>query len=465
MPVVHEPARRAGSPAVRTRALEGDGLTALRIVVALLATLALLAVWRPAVVRAQEAGVQVPQDSAARPAMTTHTVKAGETLWALAVRYYGDGHRWRELAQRNGLGDGERPLLIGTVLRVPASPPVADGAVRPDTSVPKVALTAARPRPPAGAAAPRSLAAQTGKPAGARAATAARTDPDSAVASPADEAAFARSVARIGIVAPGAERLARGRDEATIFTPSRPDVDTAALRQSLRPRLAPPRRGEYDAAPYAIASALPRLGAIAGRVGVSPAEARAGEGRLHLADEVVLRVDSGATLVPGDRVVAVEASTMLGRDLRLVEPRAVLRVLRVEPGQPVVARIERQMGIVTPGLAIVPRAGEPAPSGTRIDTVPGGDLETTVRWVAGEALVPSLQTYLLLDVPPGAGVRAGDQFSLVQREGAGEAAREARIAVARVVRVDETGSTAIVVRQDRPGIAAGVTARRTGRAR
>lgn len=49
----------------------------------------------------------------------THTVVAGDTLWALADRYLGSGPRWQEIADLNGVRD-PRTLQIGTRLRIPA---------------------------------------------------------------------------------------------------------------------------------------------------------------------------------------------------------------------------------------------------------------------------------------------------------------------------------------------------------
>ena len=45
----------------------------------------------------------------------TYTVKRGDTLWAIACRFYGDGTRWSDLAARNRIGDPKK-LQVGTVL-------------------------------------------------------------------------------------------------------------------------------------------------------------------------------------------------------------------------------------------------------------------------------------------------------------------------------------------------------------
>ncbi|MDR2686732.1 MAG: glucosaminidase domain-containing protein [Oscillospiraceae bacterium] len=48
----------------------------------------------------------------------THVVKQGDTLWALAVRYLGDGQKWPLIQQLNG-GIDPRRLRIGSILRIP----------------------------------------------------------------------------------------------------------------------------------------------------------------------------------------------------------------------------------------------------------------------------------------------------------------------------------------------------------
>ena len=47
----------------------------------------------------------------------TYTVRKGDTLWAIACRFYGDGTRWSVLAAKNGIGDPKK-LPIGKVLRL-----------------------------------------------------------------------------------------------------------------------------------------------------------------------------------------------------------------------------------------------------------------------------------------------------------------------------------------------------------
>ena len=52
-----------------------------------------------------------------RPAVTTYTVKKGDTLWDIAFRFYGDSTKWGIIAEKNGVSN-PRTLQIGTVLQL-----------------------------------------------------------------------------------------------------------------------------------------------------------------------------------------------------------------------------------------------------------------------------------------------------------------------------------------------------------
>ena len=66
------------------------------------------------------------EPAAGRPVLARHTVRRGETLYAIAVLHYGDGELWPELARANSI---RRPsdLRVGSVIVVPAVDAVREG--------------------------------------------------------------------------------------------------------------------------------------------------------------------------------------------------------------------------------------------------------------------------------------------------------------------------------------------------
>lgn len=61
-----------------------------------------------------------PSTGSGSAAYRTHTIKKGDTLWNLAAKYLGDGHRWKEITKLNNITD-PRKIRIGQVLKIPNS--------------------------------------------------------------------------------------------------------------------------------------------------------------------------------------------------------------------------------------------------------------------------------------------------------------------------------------------------------
>ncbi|QIS15845.1 LysM peptidoglycan-binding domain-containing protein [Nocardia arthritidis] len=52
------------------------------------------------------------------PAAQTYTVEPGDTLWAIAERFYGDGNRYQEIANASGIANPDA-INVGQVLTIP----------------------------------------------------------------------------------------------------------------------------------------------------------------------------------------------------------------------------------------------------------------------------------------------------------------------------------------------------------
>jgi len=263
------------------------------------------------------------------------------------------------------------------------------------------------------------------------------------------------------------QRGARGADVSTIFQGHAYDpVETEeAVLAVLPARKARPRNSEYASAPYAVApTTVLQAGAVGRRAGSAGASFRGIE-RFVLVDEAEITLPSGTPAVVGARFVSVDAEVLLKPSAQMVSPTGVFEVVKAEAGRPVVARVIQQTGRIEEGQKLLPLEGNAIGSDVALIVVPRAATapETEVVWVAGDALLPSVQSFLMLGAGEREGVKAGDQFALVKRQGLGPDAVEQRVALVRVVRVTAFGSTAIVIRQDQPGISVGGAARLVGR--
>ncbi|MFD6896004.1 LysM peptidoglycan-binding domain-containing protein [Rhodococcus sp. NPDC060086] len=71
----------------------------------------------PAAARAAAAPAAEPAPAAA-PAPRTHTVASGDTLWAIAERFYGDGNQYQRIADASGISNPDL-IRAGQVLTIP----------------------------------------------------------------------------------------------------------------------------------------------------------------------------------------------------------------------------------------------------------------------------------------------------------------------------------------------------------
>ncbi|WP_373061290.1 LysM peptidoglycan-binding domain-containing protein [Gemmatimonas sp.] len=484
-----------------------------RICVALLATLALLLVWRPTVVHGQEAdGRIVPVtdstiDQVKDSATTSHVVRRGETLWGIAARYYGDGHQWPALARRNRIATtGPAPLRVGMKLTVPASPTfrgakaAAVAAAPADSTVPSVALAKAGegtlpPPPPARPSG--SLSAQTASKSNADAGTAAAATKGRApaksdkaarvaaidtVAKPliepdtsrvnfqpphASELTMSRKGTRIGLTDLESQEASRKSSEVeTVFHRDMPDAAEAERRTRavLRPNTPAPRQAEFDAAPFVVLQLeLAKAGSITKRVGSLASAETEYPQRAIITDQIEVRPPAGVTYTVGQRFVAITTPVGADKQSLIAIPAGIIEIVRIEPGKPVLAVLKRQSGRVEQGQRLLPATGLSAPW-LIASKIAEPDVNTSVTWIDPHELQPTLQSFLMLAAGTSQGVKAGDEFGIYRSGTKAQPSQESLVATARVVRSEAAGSTAVIMRQYQSDIGVGLAARRAAKA-
>ncbi len=72
----------------------------------------------PPTVEAAAAAASTPEAAPAAPAEGTHTIVAGDTLWAIAKKAYGAGSKWKAIADANP-DVNANDLTIGSTLKIP----------------------------------------------------------------------------------------------------------------------------------------------------------------------------------------------------------------------------------------------------------------------------------------------------------------------------------------------------------
>lgn len=63
-------------------------------------------------------GESPPDGGEETPEAQVYTVESGDSLYRIANEFYGDGTKWRLIAEENGLDD-DNPLTVGQELRIP----------------------------------------------------------------------------------------------------------------------------------------------------------------------------------------------------------------------------------------------------------------------------------------------------------------------------------------------------------
>jgi LysM repeat protein len=349
------------------------------------------------------ASAQVPTVAPDTTQEVTHTVKTGDTLWDLAQTYLKDPFRWPEIFRRNtDIVKNPHWIYPGEVIRIPVT------ELRPE-------ILSRLPN--------------------------------------ANVVARIRTVGRIGTVfstAPGPGGTARS-------------TNTSVLPGKYR---APGvRAGEMEAAPYLDRTGGPRdVGEIRAAVDRPAIATSAKTFHFQLNDELYISMPRGAVARLGDQYLSYALGDQLGDAGQVVIPTAILRIERIIPDQPPVARVVRQFGEVRLGQRII--VADAVHPITSVPVATAGGLTGKVLYVHLAPVLPTVQHYVVLSPNARNGISVGDEFTLIDNTMGRDdptPAPPVSAAIAQVVKVTIYGATALILRQMQPDLREGMPVQLTAK--
>ncbi len=337
----------------------------------------------------------------------THVVKTGDTLWDLAGMYLSDPFLWPEIYRINtDVVEDPHWIYPGEVLQIPGP---GELTVAADQPLP-VTEGVEEQQQPAG---PTIFArAQTGPRYASRQLTANRR-----------------------VVMPE-------------------EMERAAVRE-----------GEFIAAPWIDRDGGPEQHGRIVATSELPGIAQASDPvRLAPHDRVYVQLPRDVAATAGERYLSYDLGPSIPQG-QIIVPTGILIVEKPGGEEATLVRIERMFGEVRIGNRFIPLERMQLPTDARPAPVDLG-VRSRVIWVASQAVLPSVQHYLLIDASRKDGVSLGDQFTLMKGHSelaGGVRIPEQPVALAQVVRVTERGATVMIVDQVQPKVREGMEARLTAK--
>jgi LysM repeat protein len=350
----------------------------------------------------------------------THTVKKGDTLWDIAHQYLNDPFLWPEIYRINtDVVEDPHWIYPNELLKLPASTVVA--TTPSGTDVTTVVDDRMSPMPTSSLVeAPRATGSTVfSLSASRRVATVSRFG--------ASATAYPHPAVRVGetFAAPWLDRLKGPDDQGTI-------VGSAEIS--------------------GIATTTPRT-------------------RMLNEERAYITLPKDIVPARGDRYLAFVLGPVLENGSQVVEPTGVVEVERAENGDASTVRIITQYSNVEAGQGIIPidhftLGNEARPAPLMLGT------EGKVVFISDKSVLPSVQSYVVIDVTAKDGAKVGDQYTLfvprrqVLVKGRGDqmaTVPEERVALGQVVKVTDHGTTLMLVDQQNPSVKVGTKVRLTAR--
>jgi hypothetical protein len=365
------------------------------------------------------------QDStAARP--TTHTVVKGDNLWDLSQRYLGNPFLWTELYRLNrDVVEDPHWIYPDEVLQLPGSEPI-------------VAPT--------------------------------QPQPDSVQSAPARTDSVVPAQVTPPVFQPPADRGLQSELFPKVGSAGSapPPPSTPSFGESAASRPPTIRAGEALVAPFVDREGGPRAYGTIVKSGDLAGIAQASERfRFQAYDRVMIEPPVGHVAPEGERYLVYRLGPFIEDMGQVMIPTGVVEVLSSpRAGAPAVAKIVKVFHEIKGSDRLIPLDTAGSGTTTRPIRVSDGP-STTVRWVYGEPVLPSLQNYVVLGVTSKTGVRIGDEYVLyrprpkpVEGEPQDPAVPAGKV---QVVKSTPYGVTAIIIGQEQPAIVEGMPARVSAR--
>jgi len=367
-----------------------------------------IAAMLPQVLNAQQAdSASAPASASAEPdTAKTHTVKRGDTLWDIAKAYLGDAFLWPEVYRLNtSIIEDPHWFFPGARLKLPEDHVKVVAVAAPDSNAALPGVTAGLPAKP------------TAEP----------------------------TVADVPLA---------------LMPPVVHDTATPMLL----PRATAVLSGEYIAAPWVDRSGGPGGWGWLIESADIPGIASHARSRLQLHDRVFVAPPKGPMPVEHALYLTYRLGPLIEDFGQIVIPTGLIEVTHPgNVGEASVGQIVKMFGEVRQGQQLVMLDSGAANVIGHPSAISNGRMGK-VRWVLDAPVLPSLQSYIVVDISGRDGITTGDQIELYKpRQRPNDyhdlTLPEISIAHAQVLRVTPFGATAIIIAQEQPHIVEGVSAR------